>query len=197
MYRTFSTSGVEAARAEAARSIALQQEIWSSAAAASREVASATVVVLPAINAMFDIAATRVAATQMHPPTIVYSVLALISLVCGFLVGYEMGATAVPSRTHMFVLALILSFTFLRHPRLRVPEARPYPNRRFRPPARPGPRFNGVGPGGLGWTPCHVNAARPKRASGTTLPTMVGARFDVRATKEQTENQPGVRRGHA
>jgi hypothetical protein len=112
VYRTFSISGVEAARAEVARSMALQQEIWSGAVAASREVPSATVVVLPAINAMFDIAATRVAATQMHPPTIVYGVLALISLVCGFLVGYEMGATAVPSRTHMFVLALILSFTF-------------------------------------------------------------------------------------
>jgi hypothetical protein len=112
VYRTFSTSGLEAVRPEVARSSSLQQEIWTHAVAACREVPSATVVVLPAINAMFDIAATRVAATQMHPPTIVYVVLALISLVCGFLAGYEMGATEVPSRTHMFVLALILSFTF-------------------------------------------------------------------------------------
>ena len=39
-------------------------------------------------------------------------VLAVISLMCGFLVGYEMGATEAPSRAHMLVLAAILSFTF-------------------------------------------------------------------------------------
>src|SRR5678809_1577765 len=75
-------------------------------------VPSATVVVLPALNEMFDIATTRLAATQMHPPGIVYVVLALISLVCGFLVGYEMGGTEVASRSHMIVLAFVLSFTF-------------------------------------------------------------------------------------
>jgi hypothetical protein len=112
VYQTFSSSGVDAARREYARSVALQQEIWTGAVAACREAPSATVVVLPALNAMFDIAATRLAATQMHPPTIVYVVLAVIALVCGFLVGYEMGATEVASRSHMLLLALVLSFTF-------------------------------------------------------------------------------------
>jgi hypothetical protein len=112
VYRTFSESGIDAALAEYARSSALQQEVWTEAVAASRDVPSATVVVLPALNEMFDIATTRLAATQMHPPAIVYVVLALISLVCGFLVGYEMGATEVASRSHMIVLALVLSFTF-------------------------------------------------------------------------------------
>jgi hypothetical protein len=111
-YRTFSQSGMESAQAEYARSTALQQEIWTQAVAACREVPSATVVVLPALNEMFDIAATRVAATQMHPPLIVFVVLALISLVCAALVGYEMGATEIASRSHMIVLALVLSFTF-------------------------------------------------------------------------------------
>jgi hypothetical protein len=112
VYRTFSKSGLDAARAEYAHSIALQQDIWTQAVAACRDVPSATIIVLPALNAVFDIAATRLAATQMHPPGIVYGVLALISLVCGFLVGYEMGATEVASRSHMVVLALVLSFTF-------------------------------------------------------------------------------------
>jgi hypothetical protein len=125
VYRLFSQSGLEAARGEFARSTALQQEIWTDAIAACRDVPSSTVVVLPALNAMFDIATTRLAATQMHPPGIVFVVLALISLVCGFLVGYEMGATEVPSRAHMIVLALILSFTFyvivdFEYPRLGV-----------------------------------------------------------------------------
>jgi hypothetical protein len=112
VYRTFSESGLDAARAELARSSALQQEVWTGAVAACRDVPSATVVVLPALNEMFDIATTRLAATQIHPPGIVYIVLALISLVCGFLVGYEMGGTEVASRSHMIVLAFVLSFTF-------------------------------------------------------------------------------------
>ena len=125
IYRQFSQSGLVAARAEFARSTALQQEIWSDAVAACGDVPTSTVVVLPALNAMFDLATTRLAATQMHPPGIVFVVLALISLVCGFLVGYEMGATEVPSRVHMIVLALILSFTFyvildFEYPRLGV-----------------------------------------------------------------------------
>jgi hypothetical protein len=112
VYRTFSESGVDAARAEYARSSALQQEIWTGAVAAARDIPPATIVVLPALNEMFDVAATRLAATEMHPPAIVYVVLALISLVCGFLVGYEMGGTETASRVHMVVLAFVLSFTF-------------------------------------------------------------------------------------
>jgi hypothetical protein len=112
MYRTFSTSGLDAARGEYARSAALQQEIWTDAVAASRDVPAATVVVLPALNTVFDLAATRLAAAQMHPPVVVYVVLALISLVCAFLAGYEMGATEVVSGAHMILLALVLAFTF-------------------------------------------------------------------------------------
>ena len=112
MYRTFSTEGVDAARAEYARSGTIQQDIWKQAIAASRDLPSAQFVMLPALNDMFDITTTRMAATQMHPPSIVYVVLALISLVCAFLVGYEMGATEAMSRAHMLAFALILAFTF-------------------------------------------------------------------------------------
>jgi hypothetical protein len=125
LYKTFSQAGLEAARTEYARSAALQNEIWAAAVEACREVPSAPVIVLPALNAMFDIASSRLAASQMHPPMIVYVVLAVISLVCGFLVGYEMGATEAPSRAHMLVLAAILSFTFyvildFEYPRLGI-----------------------------------------------------------------------------
>lgn len=112
VYRTFSTSGLDAARAEYARSTALQQEIWTDAVAGCRDLPAAAMVLLPALNAMFDIAATRLAATQMHPPVVVYVVLALIALVCAFLAGYEMGATEVVSRAHMILLALVVAFTF-------------------------------------------------------------------------------------
>lgn len=112
VYRTFSTEGLDAARTEYARLSGLQQDIWTQAVAAARDVPPATIVVLPALNEMFDIAAIRIAATQMHPPVIVYGVLALMSLMCAFLVGYEMGATAVASRAHMILLAFVLAFTF-------------------------------------------------------------------------------------
>lgn len=111
-YRLFSTSSLDAALAEYTRSTVLQQEIWTDAVAACREVPAATVVLLPAINSMFDIATTRLAATEMHTPGIVFVVLAVISVVCGFLVGYEMGGSEVASRAHMVLLAFVLSFIF-------------------------------------------------------------------------------------
>jgi hypothetical protein len=111
VYRSFAQEGLEAARAEYARSTTLQNAIWADAVAATRDLPAAAVTLLPALNSVFDLASTRLAATQMHPPSVVYLVLGLISLVCGLLVGYEMGATPVPSRAHMIALALILTFT--------------------------------------------------------------------------------------
>jgi hypothetical protein len=110
-YRTISIAGMDAARAELARSAAMQQEIWTQAVAATRDLTAAAIVLLPALNEMFDITTTRVAATQMHPPNLVYLVLGLLTLACAFLVGYEMGAAQTPSRPHIFVLVLLLSLT--------------------------------------------------------------------------------------
>jgi len=111
-YRVFSESGLAAARAEYARSVALQNEIWADALAACREAPSqATIVLLPALNAMIDITTTRLSATDTHPPRIVFVVLGLISLACALLVGYEMGASETRSWTHIVVLAALLSFT--------------------------------------------------------------------------------------
>jgi hypothetical protein len=110
-YQTMSGSGIDTARQELARTAVIQQEIWTEAVAASRDLPSATIVLLPAINAMFDIATTRLSARQMHPPHVVYVVLALLSLACGFLVGYEMGASVSRSWPHVVVLSILLSLT--------------------------------------------------------------------------------------
>lgn len=111
IYRAFSQSGRDAFAVELARSTALQNAIWTESVSACREVPQVAVVLLPSLNAMFDITTTRLAATQMHPPGVVYVVLAVITLVCGFLVGYEMGGSETPSWPHILVLALVLSFT--------------------------------------------------------------------------------------
>ncbi len=104
-------SGLAAAQTEYARSVAIQNEIWAGAVAAARETPHANIVLLPALNAMIDITTTRLAATQFHPPRVVYIVLGVISLACAFLVGYEMGASEARSWAHVVVLAVLLSFT--------------------------------------------------------------------------------------
>src|SRR5262245_52833410 len=111
MYRIVSSSGVEAARAEFMRSVVIQNEIWTDAVAACRDIPHAAVVLLPSLNTMFDITTTRLAAVRIHPPGIVYVVLGMLSLACGFLVGYEMGGSEVPSWPHVIVLALLLAVT--------------------------------------------------------------------------------------
>jgi hypothetical protein len=60
---------------------------------------------------MFDVTTNRLAATQMHPPRIVYIVLGLLSLACAFLVGYQTGASEVASWPHVIALTLLLSIT--------------------------------------------------------------------------------------
>jgi len=61
---------VTSARAELAQSLRLQTEIWNRSVAACRtpEGQPATMLVLPALNQMFDIVTTRTVALRNHPP---------------------------------------------------------------------------------------------------------------------------------
>lgn len=97
-----------AAFLEADRSIAIQGEVWAHAIASSRlPQASAQVqmLLLPALNAMFDIAATRIASTQMHPPVIIYLMLAGLVLSGALLVGHGMGGAMQRNWLHMATFA--------------------------------------------------------------------------------------------
>jgi len=83
---------VAAARDEVVRTQVVQAEIWAQAAAATRAPgvpASAEVLVMTALNGMFDISATRIAATQIHPPTIIYLMLIGLALTAALLAGYQ------------------------------------------------------------------------------------------------------------
>jgi hypothetical protein len=91
----------------------LQREIWkqSLAAAASPGAnADATKILLPALNTMIDITATRRNAFNMHPPAVVFLLLFVFSGGAAFLGGYSM---AVHGRSwfHMFALALAVTLT--------------------------------------------------------------------------------------
>jgi len=92
------------------RAADLQQEIWSLSVTAAHEVPGpqATLLLMPALNEMFDIAATRLATTRLHPPPIIYVMLFVLTLICSFLAGYDMGAEATRSWVHMLGFALIL-----------------------------------------------------------------------------------------
>lgn len=81
-----------AASEELDRSLRLQSEIWAQALAGVRLPESrpaAEMLMMPALNQMFDITTVRVAATQIHPPTIVYAMLIALALASAILAGYQ------------------------------------------------------------------------------------------------------------
>ncbi|HTS02167.1 MAG TPA: DUF4239 domain-containing protein [Thermoanaerobaculia bacterium] len=129
MYRKVADLDLDGARAEYARAGAIQNEIWTAAVAACRDAPSqATIVLMPALNAMIDITTTRLAATEMHPPMIVYGVLFVVSFGCALLAGYEMGASAARSWLHVlayavgvaFILYVIVDFEYPRIGLIRI-----------------------------------------------------------------------------
>jgi hypothetical protein len=117
---------IAAAKQELARSQQLQSEIWAQAVAAMRlpETRTSTeVLLMSALNQMFDITTTRVAATQMHPPGIVYGMLFGLALAAALLAGYQSAAERRRDWLHQIGFAAILALTLyvildIEHPRL-------------------------------------------------------------------------------
>ena len=115
-----------AARSELAHSKELQAEIWTQALAATRAAdrrPSADMLLLPALNEMFDISTVRVAATQMHPPLIIFVMLIGLALAAALLAGYEAAGEGAYNRLHKIGFAVIVAFTVyvildIEYPRL-------------------------------------------------------------------------------
>lgn len=104
----------DAAKAALDRCAALQRDIWSKAVTASGRGASpqAPMLLLPALNAMFDIATTRTASTDMHPPLVVFAMLYAVALVSSLMAGFAMAASHTISRLHAigFTVAMAAAF---------------------------------------------------------------------------------------
>ncbi|MBV9361837.1 MAG: DUF4239 domain-containing protein [Betaproteobacteria bacterium] len=117
---------IAAARAEVERSQALQSEIWQQAVAATQlkdARLGSDILLLPAVNAMFDISSVRLAATQIHPPTIVYIMLIALALASALLAGYQSAADKDYDWIHKLGFAAIVSLTVyvildIEYPRL-------------------------------------------------------------------------------
>ena len=115
---------VVAARREATQSQRLQNEIWARSVAALRmgETPFGTeVLVVQALNQMFDLSASRIAATQIHPPPIIYLMLIGLALASALLAGYQ--ACTENDPIHRFGFALIIALTIyvileIEYPRL-------------------------------------------------------------------------------
>lgn len=102
----------------------LQGLIWQGAVAACHADGkpSTSTLVLPALNAMFDIATTRLMATRMHPPMIIFVLLIALCLICSFLAGNGL-AVEKPNRLHALGFSLVIAFTVyvildMEYPRL-------------------------------------------------------------------------------
>jgi hypothetical protein len=114
-----------AVRAAVAQAAALQDQIWQEAVVAVQAAPSPQLAgqLLPAVNEMLDVAATRLAARRMHPPYIIFGLLGAVSLVCALLAGYGMGESEARSWLHVVGFAAVLAVTIyviidLEYPRL-------------------------------------------------------------------------------
>jgi len=104
---------LQAVKIELNRAATLQQEIWNLAVAACRDAGTtqAQLLVLPALNEMFDAATMRTTTAQMHPPLIIYLVLVFLVLASSLLAGYNLGVGRVRHRVHAvaFIVAIVLA----------------------------------------------------------------------------------------
>lgn len=96
--------------AELKRGQELQQELWAIAVEAGKRPdaqPAVNVVLLPALNAMFDISTTRMMALKMHTPIAVYLVLWGAALISALVAGHSLG------RSHGAVTIHVLAFAGL------------------------------------------------------------------------------------
>jgi hypothetical protein len=89
----------------------LQREIWQKSIVAATSAganADATKLLLPALNTMIDVTATRQNSFNMHPPAVVFLLLFAFSCGSAFLAGYTITTN---SRSWFYMVALSLAVT--------------------------------------------------------------------------------------
>jgi hypothetical protein len=118
---------LQAVRAKNQRAQILQQEIWTECVTACTAAGSQHVamLVLPALNAMFDIAATRMSVIVIHPPLIIFALLGFLALASSIFAGYGMAGANRRSWFHMLAFSVVIALSAyliidLEYPRLGV-----------------------------------------------------------------------------
>ena len=102
---------VDAMKTELNRAASLQNEIWALSISACRETGSptATMLLIPALNEMFDTATSRTAGAFVHPPMLIYVVLGLLLLAGSFLAGIGLGVGKVRNWSHALAFVLVMT----------------------------------------------------------------------------------------
>jgi hypothetical protein len=104
---------MEAVKAELARSVKLQSEIWSLAVSSSQKspTPQAMMLLLPALNAMIDITTTRTEAARLHSPLIIWVMLGALTFACALFAGYDMASRKHLNLLHSAAFAVVLAVT--------------------------------------------------------------------------------------
>ena len=101
---------IDAAKDALNRANVLQNKIWKAAIAERRDdAASGQRLLLPALNEMFDMATTRTITAQLHPPPIIYGMLAILVMAGATLTGYDMGAGKSSRWFHALAFVVVIS----------------------------------------------------------------------------------------
>jgi hypothetical protein len=97
------------------KTASLQLKIWKASVAASHrsENISASLLLLPALNSMFDICSSRTAIRQVHQPKIIFIVMILQALVCSMIAGYSLAIKQSRSWIHLIGFTLVLLITLI------------------------------------------------------------------------------------
>lgn len=103
-----------AVQRQVARANELQNRLWGQAVAAVRSPeikGAAEQLLLPALNEMFDLASTRIAARLIHPPVVIYVLLVALAIAAALLSGYQSAGEAGYGWLHRSGFALIVALT--------------------------------------------------------------------------------------
>ena len=102
----------EMMQAELQRVSAAQNELWRIVIDARGGKSQGwEIVVLPALNEMFDISTTRTHAIRWHPPLIVFLLLTVLALGCSLLAGFAMSAATYRPLIHMLAFSCVVALT--------------------------------------------------------------------------------------
>jgi hypothetical protein len=103
---------IEAVQAEIEKGKQLQTEIWTRALADVQRSQSTTMLLVPALNQMFDIATTRTMSMIIHPPVIIFVMLFGLALIAATLAGYSMANAKSRDWLHMIGFAAVTAISF-------------------------------------------------------------------------------------
>ena len=118
--------GAQGPTADLVQVAQLQRDIWVAAVVAGRSDGaspSANILLLPALNQMFDLTTTRAMTARMHPPGIIFAMLVGVALIGALLGGYAFADAPARPWLHMLSFALVVTMTIyvisdLEYPRV-------------------------------------------------------------------------------